>query len=141
MNKCIFVGNLTRDPELAATTSGVSVCRFSIAVNRAYTNADGEREADFINIVAWRTSGENCAKYLTKGSKVCVCGSLQTRSYEDKDGNKRYVSEIVAEDVEFIKLNKTTDEEAKAPRNANMEAKGEQMKMKFKPVEDEDLPF
>ena len=65
MNKCIFVGNLTRDPELTTTPNGVSVCRFSIAVNRTYTNANGEREADFINIVAWRGLGENCAKFIS----------------------------------------------------------------------------
>ena len=89
MNKCIFIGNLTRDPEHQTTGSGVSFCRFSIAVNRSYTNSSGEREADFINIVTWRGLADNCAKYLSKGRKVCVVGSLQTRSYDDKDGNKR----------------------------------------------------
>ncbi|MDE6397781.1 MAG: single-stranded DNA-binding protein, partial [Clostridiales bacterium] len=93
MNKAIIVGNLTRDPDLAQTSSGISVCRFSVAVNRPYTNANGEREADFINIVVWRERAENCGKYLSKGSKVAVCGQIQTRSYDDKDGNKRYVTE------------------------------------------------
>ena len=102
MNKCIFIGNLTRDPEFQTTGSGVSLCRFSIAVNRNYSNSNGEREADFINIVTWRGLAENCNKYLTKGRKVCVVGQLQTRTYDDKDGNKRYATEIVAEDVEFI---------------------------------------
>ena len=141
MNKCIFVGNLTRDPELTTTTSGVSVCRFSIAVNRTYTNANGEREADFINIVAWRGLGENCAKYLAKGRKVCVCGSLQTRSYDDKDGNKRYVSEIVAEDVEFINSGSQQSDSAErsAPARANGTAKP---KGGFEPIEDDgELPF
>ena len=141
MNKCIFVGNLTRDPELTTTTSGVSVCRFSIAVNRTYTNANGEREADFINIVAWRGLGENCAKYLSKGRKVCVCGSLQTRSYDDKDGNKRYVSEIVAEDVEFInsasQQGDGSERPAPAPRNNNGGNRGP-----LAPVDDDgELPF
>lgn len=102
MNKCIFVGNLTRDPEMGSTNSGISYCRFSIAVNRTYSNANGEREADFINIVTWRGLADNCGKYLQKGSKVCVCGQLQTRTYEGNDGSKRYATEIVADDVEFI---------------------------------------
>ena len=88
MNKCIFIGNLTRDPEYQTTGSGVSLCRFSIAVNRSYSNANGERETDFINIVTWRGLADNCSKYLFKGSKVCVVGQLQNRTYEDKDGNK-----------------------------------------------------
>ncbi len=142
MNKCMFVGNVVREPELAETSSGISVCSFTIAVNRPYANADGDRDADFINIVAWRGLGENCAEYLTKGSKVAICGSLQTRSYEDKEGNKRYVSEIVASDVEFIKTNKSTEEQAKPSKNANTEAKGVQTKMKLTPVEDDsELPF
>ncbi len=102
MNKCFFIGNLTRSPELTCTPSGASVCRFIVAVNRSYANANGEREADFISVVAWRELGESCAKYLIKGSKVAVCGSLQTRCYEDKEGNKRYVSEIHAQEVEFL---------------------------------------
>ena len=102
MNKVIEIGNLTRDPELATTTSGTSVCKMSIAVNRNFTNADGEREADFFNVVAWRTLAENCAKFLSKGKKIAVCGRLQSRSYDDDEGNRRYVTEIVAEDVEFL---------------------------------------
>ncbi len=141
MNKCIFVGNLTRDPELTTTTSGVSVCRFSIAVNRTYTNANGEREADFINIVAWRGLGENCAKYLAKGRKVCVCGSLQTRSYDDKDGNKRYVSEIVAEDVEFINSSSQQNDAAERPAQAKTNGSSKP-KGGFEPIEDDgELPF
>ena len=96
MNKVILVGNLTRDPELSETPSGVAVCRFAIAVSRDYANADGTREADFFNITVWRSRAENCGKYLKKGSKVAVVGSLQTRSYEDKDGIKRNVTDIVA---------------------------------------------
>ena len=99
MNKVILVGNLTRDPELAQTPSGISVCKFSIAVNRDYTNANGERDADFINIVTWRNLADNCAKYLVKGSKVAVCGSLQTSSYEDRNGEKRYRTDVVADNV------------------------------------------
>ena len=102
MNKVILVGNLTRDPELTETPSGVAVCRFAIAVSRDYANADGTRETDFFNITVWRGRAENCGKYLKKGSKVAVVGSLQNRSYEDKDGIKRNVTDVVANEVEFL---------------------------------------
>ena len=141
MNKCIFVGNLTRDPETGSTNSGISYCRFSIAVNRNYANANGAREADFINIVTWRGLADNCARYLQKGSKVCVCGQLQTRTYEGQDGTKRYATEIVADDVEFIgpRQNAAGDgETASAPvRTANKKVS------ELQPVETEedDFPF
>ena len=102
MNKVILVGNLTRDPELSETPSGVAVCRFSVAVSRDYANAEGTRDVDFFNITVWRGRAENCGKYLKKGNKVAVVGSLQTRSYEDKDGIKRNVTDIVANEVEFL---------------------------------------
>ena len=102
MNKVIIIGNLTRDPELTQTTSGISVCRFSVAVPRKFTNSEGERETDFLNVVAWRNLADNCHKYLKKGSKAAVTGSIQTRTYDAQDGSKRYVTEIVAEEVEFV---------------------------------------
>lgn len=102
MNHCTLIGNLTKDVELSSTPSGVAVAKFTIAVNRNYKGADGNREVDFFPIVAWRGLGENCAKYLSKGKKAAVTGEIQNRSYEDKDGNKRYVTEIVAQDVEFL---------------------------------------
>ena len=102
MNKVILIGNLTRDPELTETPTGVSVCRFAIAVSRDYANADGNRETDFFNITVWRGRAENCGKYLKKGNKVAIVGSLQTRSYEDKDGIKRNVTDVVANEVEFL---------------------------------------
>ncbi len=102
MNKVFLIGNLTRDPELSTTPSGVAVCRFSIAVSRDYAGADGARETDFFNVTVWRGRGENCGKYLKKGNKVAVVGSLQNRSYEDKDGVKRNVTDVVASDVEFL---------------------------------------
>ena len=102
MNKVILVGNLTRDPELSETPSGIAVCRFSIAVSRDFSNAEGNREADFFNITVWRGRAEVCGKYLKKGNKVAVVGRLQTRSYDDKDGVKRYVTDIVADEVEFF---------------------------------------
>ena len=102
MNKVILVGNLTRDPELTETPSGVAVCRFSIAVSRDYASSDGTRETDFFNITVWRGRAENCGKYLKKGNKVAVVGSLQNRSYEDKDGIKRTVTDVIANEVEFL---------------------------------------
>ncbi len=102
MNKVILVGNLTRDPELSETPSGVAVCRFAIAVSRDYANSDGTRETDFFNITVWRGRAEVCGKYLKKGSKVAIVGSLQNRSYEDKDGIKRNVTDVVANEVEFL---------------------------------------
>ena len=102
MNKVILVGNLTRDPELTETSTGVAVCRFAIAVSRDYANSDGTRETDFFNITVWRGRAENCGKYLKKGNKVAIVGSLQNRSYEDKDGIKRNVTDVVANEVEFL---------------------------------------
>ena len=99
MNKVYLIGNLTREPEVAETPGGIAYCRFSIAVNR---NVGEERIADYFNIVVWRGLAETCGKYLAKGRKVAIVGTLQNRSYEDKDGNKRTVTEIVANEVEFL---------------------------------------
>ena len=140
MNKCIFIGNLTRDPEHQTTGSGVSFCRFSIAVNRSYTNSSGEREADFINIVTWRGLADNCAKYLSKGRKVCVVGSLQTRSYDDKDANKRYATEIVAEDVEFINAGGSGGDNPSSD-SAPARSGGNKKVSELQPVDTDDLPF
>lgn len=114
MNKVILVGNLTKDPELSETPSGVAVCKFSLAVSRDYTNAEGNRDTDFFNITVWRGRAENCGKYLKKGNKVAIVGSLQTRSYEDKDGIKRNVTDIIANEVEFLtpKQQANQDEES-----------------------------
>ena len=103
MNKCFLIGNLTRDPELRTTSgSGLSVCSFTLAVTRSFSNRNGEREADFIPIVVWRNTAENCAKYLRKGSQVAVSGAIQTRTYDGNDGQKRYVTEVVADEVQFL---------------------------------------
>jgi single-strand DNA-binding protein len=131
MNKCILIGNLTKDPELSTTTNGVSVCRFAIAVSRKYSNAEGERETDFLNIVVWRNLGENCHKFLKKGSKVGVVGNIQSRSYDATDGTKRYVTEIVAEEVEFLST-KTADDQPKASTEEVA---------KIEPIDDDGLPF
>ena len=137
MNKVMLIGNLTRDPELRTTSSGTSVCTFSIAVNRNFTNAAGEREADFINITVWRGLAENCAKYLTKGRKVAVAGSLQSRTYDDKEGNKRYALEVVADDVEF--LSSRNDSADALAAGANRPAARKPV-ANLQPVDDE-LPF
>ena len=102
MNKAILIGNLVADPELRKTQSDVSVCTFRIAVQRRFANQQGVREADFFNIVAWRQTAELCAKFLTKGRKVGVIGAIQYRSYDAQDGTKRYITEIVADEVEFL---------------------------------------
>ncbi len=102
MNKVFLIGNLTRDPELTETSSGTQICRFGMAVNRQYTSSDGERETDFFNVTAWRGTAENIARYCKKGHKVAVLGSVQIRSYEDRDGVKRTAVDIVAQDVEFL---------------------------------------
>jgi single-strand DNA-binding protein len=102
MNKVILIGNLASDPELRKTQSDISVCTFRLAVQRRYSNQQGVREADFIPIVAWRQTADLCARFLTKGRKCGVVGQLQTRSYDAQDGTKRYVTEVVADEVEFL---------------------------------------
>ncbi len=134
MNRCFLIGNLTRDPELATTNSGVSVCRFSLAVTRNFSNADGERETDFLNIIVWRGQAENCHKYLKKGSKCAVTGSIQTRSYDAQDGSKRYVTEIVADNVEFLNSKSSGDGQDKVSVDNKEVAK-------LEPIDDDTLPF
>ena len=101
MNKVFLIGNLTRDPELSTTGSGVKFCRFTLAVSRSYSR-DGKRETDFLPVVVWRAQADNCARYLKKGSKAAVSGSVQTRSYDTQDGSRRYVTEIAADEVQFL---------------------------------------
>lgn len=106
MNKVFIIGRVTRTPELRFNNANVPYTRFSIAINRNYTNAQGEREADFINIVAWRKQAENICKYLTKGSLIAVDGSIQTGSYDAQDGTKRYTFDILANSVQFLEPKK-----------------------------------
>jgi single-strand DNA-binding protein len=136
MNKVFLIGNLTRDPELSETPSGIAVCRFAIAVSRDYANSDGSRETDFFNITVWRGRAENCGKYLKKGSKVAVVGSLQTRSYEDKDGVKRNVTDIVANEVEFLSPKGAVGEDEEAPV---VSSKRERPQLEA--IDDNQLPF
>ncbi|MEG1900173.1 MAG: single-stranded DNA-binding protein [Bacilli bacterium] len=102
MNKVILIGRLTKDPELRYTQSNVAVATFSLAVNRNFSNAQGEREADFINIVVWRKQAENIKNYIKQGSQVAVDGRMQTRTYDGEDGKKRYITEVIAENVQFL---------------------------------------
>lgn len=136
MNKVILIGNLTRDPELNTTNSGISVCRFALAVQRRFTNANGEREADFLDIVVWRAQGENCAKYLKKGSKCCVVGQIQKRSYEAQDGTKRYITEIVADEVEFLSTKQSSGDDEGYVKEQKSEVVAD-----LQPVDDDTLPF
>ena len=131
MNRIFLIGNIASDPEAHTTQSGISQSAFRIAVQRKYSNRDGVREADFFPVVAWRQTADFCNKYLTKGRKVAVEGTLQTRSYEARDGSKRYVTEVIADSVEA--LTKAED----SPREAEKPEQGD-----FVEVEDDsDLPF
>ncbi|GAB6877401.1 single-stranded DNA-binding protein [Thermaerobacter litoralis] len=102
LNVVVLIGRLVRDPELRYTPSGVAVGRFTVAVDRPFTNQQGERETDFIDIVVWRKLAETCANHLSKGRLVAVRGRLQVRSYETQDGQRRRAAEVVADDVRFL---------------------------------------
>ncbi|USK62258.1 single-stranded DNA-binding protein [Peribacillus asahii] len=102
MNRCVLVGRLTKDVDLRYTPNGVPVATFTLAVNRTFSNQQGERDADFINIVVWRKPAENVANYLKKGSLAGVDGRIQTRNYEGQDGKRIYVTEVVADSVQFL---------------------------------------
>ncbi len=143
MNKVVLIGNLTRDPELQTTNSGVSVCRFSLAVTRRFANADGGREADFLNIVVWRNQAENCHKYLKKGSKCAVIGRIQTSSYDAPDGSKRYTTDIVADEVEFINNNRNGGDGDGATYTNPEPTSSSKPKQtaELEEIDDESLPF
>ncbi len=102
MNNVVLVGRLTKDVDLRSTAGGTSVCTFTLAVDRRFKGKDGDKQADFIPVVAWRQLADLCSKYLSKGQQAAVRGSLQIRSYEDKNGNKRTIAEVVAEEVKFF---------------------------------------
>ncbi len=143
MNRCILIGNLANDPQSRTTQSGVATCTFRLAVQRRFANAQGEREADFLPVVCWRQTAEACAKYLSKGRKVAVEGSIQTRSYDAQDGSKRYVTEIIAEHVELIGgAEKQAHTGAQSATDASAAARPAQaQQIGFTEVEDAELPF
>ena len=138
MNKVVLIGNLAKDPELTTTNNGVSLCKFTIAVPRRFTGADGEREADFLPIIVWRGQADNCYKYLKKGSKAAIVGSVQTRSYEGTDGTRRYITEIVAEEVEFLASRGGADGDEEMVKPAGEK---KDVVSKFEPIDDDNLPF
>jgi single-strand DNA-binding protein len=113
-NKVILIGNLTEDPELKTTPSGVPVTSFRIAVSRRFKK-DGEQDADFINIVCWRATAEFVAKYFTKGRAILVCGQLKSRNWTDNDGNKRYALDVEADEVSFVDRKPTEAQATDSP--------------------------
>lgn len=121
LNRVLLIGRLTREPELRYTPDGTPVANFTIAVNRSFTNQQGEREADFIPIVVWRKQAEQCAEYLSKGSEVVADGRLQVRSYEDRDGIKRKKSEVVAWSVQFLGRLKKEEPSPEEPAEAEID--------------------
>ena len=146
MNKLTIIGNLTRDPELRTTSSGVQVCTFTVAVNRRRANsADaGQPEADFFRVTAWRQLGELCAKYLVKGRKVCVVGPVSVDTYTGNDGTTRANLAVTAEDVEFVSSRSDAGEAAPAPAAApakRASAAGSAPAGGYVQVDEEELPF
>ncbi len=135
MNKIMLIGNLTRDPESNTTQGGVNFTRFTIAVNRPITNSNGERVADYFDVICWRMLADRCAKYLFKGSKVGIHGSVQRRQYEDRDGIKRTSFDVVADEVEFL----TPKSDTAQGENDEAEPNGSISEMQ--PVSNDDLPF
>ena len=151
INRTVLVGRLTRDPELRTTGNGTSVAQFTLAVNRQFTNAQGEREADFVNCVIWRKGAEALAQYTHKGSLIGVDGRIQTRTYEDKDGKTVFVTEVVADSFSFMESKKDNQ----SSTNQTTQAYVKQAVNKAKPaspdpfsnngdtidINDSDLPF
>ena len=140
MNKVFLIGNLTRDPEFRETPSGVPMCRFTIAVNRNYKNADGERQTDFFNCTAWRVTAETISRYTKKGNKVAVTGSIELRDYEDNQGAKRTAVDVIVQDCEMLTPRDNSngfDDVAEAPRQSAPKKKPTLQTMD----DDSDIPF
>ena len=133
MNKVILIGNLANDPESRTTQSGIAQCSFRLAVQRRFKGANGERETDFLPVVCWRQTAEFVQRYLAKGRKVAVEGSIQTRSYDAQDGSKRYVTEIIADSVEAVG--------GREDGSQNTQKPAQHMQEGFTDVNDDDLPF
>lgn len=145
MNKLTIIGNLTRDPELRTVGNGIAVCNFTVAVNRRRgQNDNGQPEADFFSVAAWRQQGENCAKYLAKGRKVCVVGPVSARTYQANDGSTRVQLEVTAEDVEFLSSRnevQAADPQEQSYQRQERQAMQTEMAGGFTEVETDDLPF
>lgn len=138
MNKLTIIGNLTRDPELRTTASGINVCSFTVAVNRRRSSNNNQPEADFFRVSAWRQLGENCQRYLAKGRKVAVVGPVSVQSYTANDGSTRFSLEVTADDVEF--LSSRNEDAGYTPAPAAQSAPAAAMSG-YEEVADEDLPF
>lgn len=137
MQKLTIIGNLTHNPETRTTQSGVSVCSFTVAVNRRFANQDGEKQTDFFRINAWRGLADTCAKYLAKGRKVAVIGELQARMYDGKDGEKRMSLDVQADEVEFL----TPKSQAEQTEQTEPEQQPKTDENGFTDVNTMDLPF
>ncbi len=143
MNRVVLVGRLTKDPELKYTPNGVPVATFTLAVNRNFSNPQGERQADFINCVVWRKPAENVANYLKKGSMAGVDGRIQTRNYEGQDGRRVYVTEVVAESVQFLSSRSDNGQSNNQSSNQRQQYNEDPFSNTGQPVDinDDDLPF
>ncbi len=145
LNRVVLVGRLTRDPDLRYTGQGTAVANFTIACNRPFKNQEGENEADFINCVVWRKTAENLANYMRKGSMIGVDGRLQSRSYEGKDGNMVFVTEVVAESIQFLESRGNSSENPNSSQQVNHQYQqpNNQMQTPGQPIDisDSDLPF
>lgn len=143
INRVVLVGRLTKDPELRYTPNGTAVARFTLAVNRPFMNQEGERETDFINVVVWRKAAENVANYLNKGRLAGVDGRLQTRSYENNEGRRVYVTEVVAESVQFLEPKGTRENGSNRANDTNQSYYDDPFADDGAPIDisDDDLPF
>ena len=142
MNKVVLMGRLTRDPEVRYTsTNNTLVATFSLAVNRRFAKQGEERQADFINVVAWDKTGEFCSKYFKKGQQVGVIGRLQTRNYDDKDGKKVYVTEVVAEETYFADTRRDAESNPFGDGTTGASFNANSAPSDFSQVTDDDLPF
>lgn len=140
LNKAILVGRLTRDPELKSTTSGISVLNFTVAITRRFKDANGERQSDFISCVAFRQTAEFISNYFKKGNMISIDGTIQTRTWDDNDGKRHYVTEVLVNDAGFIESKK--DSEASAGTSGRSEGALPEMPAEFgADVVDDDLPF
>jgi single-strand DNA-binding protein len=135
-NRIVLVGRLTADPEMRYTQNGLPVVNFTLAVNRSFNNKDGEKETDFIDIVAWRGLAETCTNYLKKGYMVVAEGRLQIRSYEDSQGIRRKVSEVISDNVRFLDRGKDSNRPINQSQNIDSNDDFEE-----KPFTEDDLPF
>lgn len=143
INRVVLVGRLTKDPDLRYTPNGVAVCTFTLAVNRPFTNQQGDRDADFINCVAWRGTAENLANYQKKGNLIGIDGRIQTRSYEGNDGKRRYVTEVIAESVQFLEPKKDEITKQQSQQKSRMTGEPDSFfdDSESINIDDSDLPF